>query len=311
MRNLRNLLPRLARLLVDAYFTVCFLIQLMSRPFINFHRWIRKKLGITRIGGKLDRYDSKFRHFNGLVSFCLFILSGIYALVLLLIKIGDNDALSDYFMTLVLHTPVGSFFGFFIEGLNFTPATAVSIAFSGTLFSACMGDDEPDGFAGFLIRLLRHIVFFVGFAHLAVLLSQLFQIIGDWGYNTLIALFNAQTGSFFSTVGNILLLLVIGYPAIVMFLLAIKEYAECIFLGILVLLFVLLVTILMKCVFNWPDNVQTIVTNCLVFLGFFGVDLFRPYIDNMIYFFLKQYSSYPQDLITKMLDGKSQKSAVG
>ena len=290
MEFIKGIWNVLTFILINVYHTVWFLTKLLFLPFVKLYRWLREKLSCTSVGISLDVLNDRFHHFNGFIPFCLFIVGAVYSIILLLLQIGVEDGFTDYAQTLVFHTPVGSFLGFLEEGLNFTPATAVSIAFSGAVFSAVMGNEKPEGFLGYLFHFLRHLVFFVASAHLAVLLSGVFQSVGDWGFDTIKTLFNKETNTFFSTLGKFLLILLIGYPALELLLLAVKEYTECIVLGVLYLIFVLLVSVVMQYILKFPNSD---VLEWIMVIVLFAVDLFRPFIDKLFDVYLSERSLYP------------------
>lgn len=297
MDLLHNIWVIFCVIVINIYHTICFLVKLLVFPFIKLYRWIRGKVECTGVGITLDCLNDTFHHFNGFIPFCLFIIGAIFSLVLLLMRIGVEGGLLEYAQVLAYHTPIGAFAGFFNEGLNFTPETAVSIAFSGALFSACMGNEKPEGFLGYLIHFLRHVVFFATFAHLAVMLTGLFKVVGDWGYNTIVTLYNTETDSFLSGAGKILALILLCYPAIELFLLAVKEYAECILLGVLFLLFCLVLALVVQYVLDISPEMQDILISGILLVVLFGVDLFRPYVDVLLNNILSKYSFYPEGWI--------------
>ena len=276
-------------LIVNIYYTICIVAYYMAWPFVWLYKWVKEKLEFTAVGLFFDDWNDRFCLFNGLVPFCLLIAGFIYSIIVLLVNAGVNGGLLEYVQTLMFHTPVGSFVGFFNDGLNFTPMTAVSIAFSGTLFGLCMGSRKPENFGEFMLDLLRRIVFFVAFAHLALLLSGVFQAVGDWGFNIIVNLYNAETHSFFPTLGKILLFM------------ALKEYAECIFFGIVFLLALIVLTILLQFVFKVPRDIQNLITSIVGIVLIFVVDLFRPYIDKLLHSRLKERSIYPSHFLDNVL----------
>lgn len=281
-------------IVVNIYHTVWFLSKLLIYPFLKLYRWIKEKLEFTGAGLMLSDLNDTFYRFNGFIPFCLFIIGLGYSVIKLLMQIGVENGFVGYAETLAFHTPIGFFFSLFESGWNFTPETAVSIAFSSAVFAACMGKEELDDFLGYLIHFLRHIVFFVASAHLAVLLTGVFKAVGDWGYSTIATLFQAKTSSFFPIVGRILLLIILCYPAVELFLLAVKEYTECIILGVLYSVFCGVVSLILQLCFDMTSN---IVLEIIMMVVLFGVDLFRPYVDMFIQKYMSERSLYPEGWI--------------
>lgn len=279
-------------IIVGIYHTICFLCKLLPCPFRKLYHWCKEKLEYTDAGLFLSDCNDRFAWFNGFLPFCLFIIGGIYAVVTLSISLVAGNGLDAFLETIIFNTPVGSFLGFFKAGLNFTPATVVSIAFSGAICAACMGKDELS-----ISYILRYIVFWVATSHLAVQLAELFQIVSDWGYNAIVTLFHTETQSFFPTLGKILALIALCYPAIVLVLLALKEYSEAIIYGVLFLLIGAALSLILQFVVKCSDNVMEITMNVYFFVGFFGVTLFRSWFDTRLEEFLSAHSPYPEGFI--------------
>ena len=279
---IRILWRLLLRVPVYIYLGICFFAKLLPYPMLMLYRRIKKQLKPTAAGLFFEDWNERFAWFNGLLPFCMFVICAIYSIVSFCIAIGTESGLTAFLETVLFNTPVGSFVGFFIGGLNFTPATVLSIAFSGAICSACLGEDVPEGFKGYLSYTLRAVVFFIATSLLAAQLAGLFQIIGDWMYQVLLSLINTETHDFFPTLGKVLVLLVLGYPALQMLLLALKEYSETIIYGMLFLLTAMVLALIVQYVIDWPLAVENAISGGYAFLGLFGIVLFRPTLDGLL-----------------------------
>lgn len=269
-------LPAFVYLGIDA------LAKLMSKPFLIAYYGTKRQLRQTNIGLFITDWNKKLAWFGGALPFCLFVLCGIYSGVWLYIVSGKENGLVDFLETVLFNTPVGSFIGFFVNGLNFTPATVLSIAFSATLCLACLGEEPNNAASQIASYVLRGIVFLVATALLAEQLAKLFQIIGDWAYHALLSLLNAEPQNFFAVLGKVLGLLLLGYPALYMLLLALKEYFEAIAYGVIFLLIGIMLTAFSQYVIRCSSEVTNIINLVYVILGIFGVVLLRPWADKIL-----------------------------
>ena len=302
MRSLKRLAFFLFRCIVTIYYVVCFLAQVLVVPFTKLYHAVKAGTESTAWGRKLDDADEKLRVFNGFIPFCFFVICTVFSVVMLLMQLGVEDGVSEYFSILLFNTPIGSFLGFFTDGLDFSPEAVLSIAFSGTLFSACMGDEKPEGFFVGLLRIVRHIVFFVAFAHLSILLSGFFRIVGGWIFDAVNSLYTSQTDSFFPQLLRVFLLILLGYPTIEMILLAVKEYTECIALGIVFLLFCIVLALLMQYVVNLDPAIENDILGWILLISFFAVDIFRPYIDDIADLTIGEFSYISPYTIKTVID---------
>ena len=281
-------------IITGIYHTICFLVKLLPCPIVKLYKWIKDRLEYTDVGLTLSDWNDTFSWFNGLLPFCLFIISGIYTVIMLCIAACTEGGMNAFLETIIFNTPVGSFLGFFNDGLNFTPATIVSIAFTGAICAACLGKPED---VGYVSHTLRYIVFWVATSHLAVQLTGLFQIIGDWSYNTIVTLFQAETNAFFPTLGKVLAIIVLCYPALQLVLLALKEYSEATIYGIIFLLIGIVLSLLLQFVINCSETAETIIMDVYYSIGFFGIAVFRSWFDTILDSFLFEHSPYSEKFL--------------
>ncbi|MBO5837622.1 MAG: hypothetical protein J6Q92_07010 [Oscillospiraceae bacterium] len=256
------------------YIGIVELGKLMSKPFSLLLKtgksFAKKHLGAA------DRLDSCFWAFNGFMPFLLFAAALIFAVVSFWISASHWDTNDNYLIDLIYNTTLGSFTGFLSGGLDFTPATIVAIAFSGTLMPLCMASHDPEfDRAPWYIRAVCYTVYLVAFSILARLLTGLFQTVGQWGYNTIVSLYNRKTEGFFATAGKVLPLIPLCYVALLLCLITVKTYAESLLFGFLGMIALFLVGWLLSLL---PDTYPLLVQilSAVSVLGlFFGLDILQ------------------------------------
>ena len=130
---------------------------------------------------------------------------------------------SEFFTELLYNTVFGAFAsllqGNFSE--NFTAVAFVSIGVSA--FIAGFLSSSLNG-AKWYVRLPGHVISLVAYAMLARLLTAPLQAVATWGHASLVSLFHWQTASFFPVLGKILLLILLGYFALLLILMTLHEY---------------------------------------------------------------------------------------
>ena len=256
------------------YICIGMLSKLMSKPFgfalKKIKGFFARKLPVP------ETLNRKFSAFNGFAPFLLFSGALVFAVVAFWISSRNWSAHDNYLTYMVFNTTVGSFFGFFSDGIDFTPATLVAIAFSGALLPLCMSThNREDKKAPVYIRVPCYSVYLVAGSILAVLLTGVFQAVGQWGYQTIMDLYHQKNGGFFLTVGKILALIPLGYMALLLLLIAIKTYAECFLFGLLGAIGLIVLALLVELV---PDTYQVLknILEVIILLGmFFGLDVLQ------------------------------------
>lgn len=260
--------------LIYIYGFIVMLSNLMSKPFQLL--WDKLKAFLDNklpISGNLNR---KFSAFNGFGPFVLLIVATVFSGVSFWISSYNWDSNDNYFTYILYNTTLGSFIGFMNDGLDFTPATLVAIAFTGSLMSACMDAYDPeDEKAPIYIRIPCYVVYLVTFSILAIMLSGVFQTVGQWGYETILALYHKDGGSFWAVVGKILAMIPLCYVALLLCLITVRTYAECCVFGILGMIILIVGGLLLQLI---PDSYKTLeeVLTAVFALGlFFGLDVWQ------------------------------------
>ena len=256
------------------YIGVVELGKLMSKPF----GWLCKELKKQQEKHlpAPQQLDAVFFPFNGFMPFLLFAAALIFAVVSFWISASHWDTQDNYLIDLIYNTTLGSFFGFLSGGLDFTPATIVAIAFSGTLMPLCMASHDPEfDKAPWYIRAVCYTVYLVAFSILARLLTGLFQTVGQWGYDTIISLYNRKTEGFFATVGKVLPLIPLCYVALLLCLITVKTYAESLLFGFLGMIALFLFGWLLSLLPDTYPILNQVIMVVFVLGMFFGLDILQ------------------------------------
>lgn len=129
----------------------------------------------------------------------------------------------EFFTDLLYNTVFGSFAGLlqgnFAE--NFTAVAFVSVGVSAFLAGFL---SSPLNNAKWYVRLPGHVISLVAYAMLAHYLTAPLQEIATWGHTSLVSLFHWQTTAFFPALGKIILLILLGYFALLLILMTLHEY---------------------------------------------------------------------------------------
>ena len=276
--------------ILAAYKFIGMLINLMLKPFAlllsKLKIFFAEKLPSTKM------LDEKFSAFHGFLPFALFTTALTFVIVTCCIYIFNDAKKADFVMNLIFSTTLGSILSLFQDGFDISPATLFAIAFSGFIFSACMDTltkktKDPAGKiieekAKFYIRIPCFLVYFTMAASLALMLSGVFQAVGNWGFNTIVNLYNQKSTSFFPVLGKILAMIPLIYVAMLLLLIAVKEYAESAvfgFVGFLLLLVCLLIEqIILKRVAP-PSELTLDIIEIAILLGvIFTMEAVRPFV---------------------------------
>lgn len=224
-----------------------------------------------------QRLNDRFSVFGGAVGFFAFIavaLLALWAAIWLLKETSDKVAL---LLLLLENTVMGGFiFGAAYGTLaDISASTVLAIGFSAGFSLFCM---NPVSKGKWYIKVCMYIFSFVTMIGLAIVLDQVFQVVGNWGYQTMTELLQSNDGSFFSTVGRILALIGLGYIAILMILSTVEQYLSFfVFIPIAFAFYGLLqagLTFVFQAI-GMGENTMQIVFLTLTFALIFGVDLLR------------------------------------
>jgi len=222
-----------------AFLAFSFLSMLMPilDKICNFITWPLRKLGQllrSLTAPALDFFRSLTGHHSlesfggpGVLFFFLAALtfSVIYALLLV------NGGESQNILELILYnTPMGAFILLIQNGFDFSvdPAALVAAGFSGFLATACMNRVSD---LKWYVWAPYCLVFIAFSAIVASFCAGFFEAVGSWGITTITALSDATVGSGISLVFTYIALIVLGYLAIVLFSLVVREYYACLCFG--------------------------------------------------------------------------------
>ena len=128
----------------------------------------------------------------------------------------------EFFTDLLYNTVFGSFAGLLQGNFseNFTAVAFVSVGVSAFLAGFL---SSPLNDAKWYVRLPGHVISLVAYAMLAHYLTAPLQAIATWGYTSFVSLFHWQTTAFFPALGNILLLILLSYLALLLILMTLHE----------------------------------------------------------------------------------------
>lgn len=256
------------------YIGILELGKLMSKPFEWLFKELKKQQEKHLPAPR--QLDVVFFPFNGFWPFLLFVAALVFAAVAFWISSLHWDKEDNYLTDLIFNTTLGSFTGFLSGGLDFTPATILAIAFSGTLMPMCMTAHDPKfDKAPWYIRAVCYVVYLVAFSILARLLTGLFQTVGQWGYETIVSLWKQETRGFFPTAGKVLALIPLCYVALLLCLITVKTYAESLLFGLLGMIALLLGGWLLTLLPDTYPMLKDAAMAVFVLGLFFGLDILQ------------------------------------
>ncbi len=221
--------------------------------------------------------NNRFSAFGGAAGFFAFVavaLLAVWAALWLTQEISDKVAL----LILVLENTVMG--GFIFGAANGTLAdvsasTVLAIGFSAGFSLFCM---NPVSKGKWYIKVSMYIFSFITMIGLAIALDHIFQLVGNWGYQTMTELLQSRDGGFFPTAGRILALIGLGYIAILLILSTVEQYLSFIvFIPISLAFYGLIqsgISFLLQTLGVATDIIQ-IVPLILTYILIFGVDVLR------------------------------------
>lgn len=221
--------------------------------------------------------NNKFSAFGGFAGGLVFIVVALLALLTTLFvlqEISDKVAL----LILVLeNTVMGAFiFGAGKETLtNITASTVFAIGFSAGFSLLCL---NPVSKGKWYIKVIMYIFSFITMIGLAIALDSVFQLVGNWGYQTIVELSQYRGSGFFQMAGRILALIALGYVAILMILSTAEQYLSFIvFIPISMAFYGLIqsgILFILKTI-GATETVTNAVSIILTFVLIIGVDILR------------------------------------
>lgn len=256
------------------YSGVCSVFDLLCRPFTLLGH--ASMVHLDQVIDAPKNLNRRFSAFNGFFPFLLFIGAFLFVACSLCFFKPENYTAVDFLMHLMFNTTLGSFLDFFISGLDFSPAVVVAVPFSGIILSTCMRIHNPEGRPSpIYIRILCYIVYLAMSALLAIMFTNIFEIVGDWGYQTIHNILSATQPSSVQLVVSILLLIPLCYIALILLVNAVKEYTECAGFGVLGFLIFLLGELFIGVLTESSPNLGNILSTILILGIFFGMDILR------------------------------------
>lgn len=262
------------------YKIYCFLkkaAKWMSTPF----SWTWEKIrdffeDHLTVSGRLD---DRFWAFGGFREFLLFCVILIFTVVNGAVHLSGQQA-ANYWMDLLYSTTLGSFFEVVQKGMVATPATMVAVAFSGFLFAACFDTLED---ARLYVKIPCFVLYFIMSANLALLMTDVFNIAGDWLYTTGMNLMDDTSGSNWEQFGRLLLALPMVYMLLLLAFITLSEYLECVIFGLAGMLVLYLLSWLLGMLLNAvgaAESIYTVIEQIALWGVVFGLEAARkPLID--------------------------------
>lgn len=223
-----------------ALFFVAFRFLTGLIPFVNdvfnFVTWPIHKIGqLIRKQGQEhtprlipEALDAKFSAFGGAGTFFLFAASAIFVVVVFVVEICITKTAGDTLERIIFNTTMGAFLALFEEGFSFSPANLVAVGFSGFLASTCMNRAEN---VKWYIWVPYCTIFIAMSAIVASFLAGIFEIVGNWGLESIEMLEKTGDSSFFPLVGRTIALIILAYFALVLIVMTAREYYACICFG--------------------------------------------------------------------------------
>lgn len=249
----------------------------LAYPFKKLWKTAKLSLQKNEDPEFMQRLNSRFSAFGGFAGGLVFIVVGLLALLTLFYvpqEISDKPSLLILFLE---NTVMGAFlFGVADGTLTSITASAVfAIGFSAGFSLVCM---NPVSKGKWYIKVCMYIFSFITMIGLAIALDSVFQVVGNWGYKTIIELSRYHGSGFFQIAGRVLAVIVLGYAAILMILSTVEQYLSFIaFIPISIAFYGVIesgISFLLKTV-NATENVTTAVGIILTFVLIVGVDLLR------------------------------------
>lgn len=195
----------------------------LSYPFKKLwelaKQWVQKNTD-PYLQQTLNDKFSVFGGVGGILAFVAVALSALWAAFWVTREISDKIAL----LLLVMENTVMG--GFLLGVANGTLAdvsasSVLAIGFSAGFSLFCM---KPVSKGKWYIKVCMYIFAFITMIALAMVLNSVFQVVGDWGYQTITALLQHSDGGFFLKAGRILALIGLGYAAILLILSTVEQY---------------------------------------------------------------------------------------
>ena len=203
-------------------------LEAVSWPLKKLFDWLHG-LYEEHVGWRFYRLDCTFAVFGNFLGFVSFTAAGVFVLLFVLISLLTGTTAEELGTALLDNTLMGSFISVISDlqgqtGENFTPVAVVAIGTSAFISNFL---SMPLENARWYIRTLTYVLFMAVTAALAMLLTGVFQTVGTWGYETIMSLYHQGITTFWATAGRYIALAFLCYLALMLVLMALKEYANC------------------------------------------------------------------------------------
>lgn len=204
-------------------------VSFFIRAFADLVKWIVKKCRGEQkedqppspFRSTLKRLDDRFSSMGGFVTFVLFALSAVFVIAVLVIDACITKSTGATIERIFFNTTLGSCLAILTFGASFSPADLIAVGFSSFLASVCMDRAKK---VSWYIWLLYSIIFIAMSAILASYLSDIFELVGNWGLSSIDALAESAYNSFWSTLGRAVVLIILCYLALVLAVMTFREY---------------------------------------------------------------------------------------
>ena len=216
-----------------AFLAFTFLSMLMPilDAICNFITWPIRKVGqgLRRLAEPVTSVLGSVRILSG--GGVLFFLAALaFVVVYSVIICTRGQQIADVLELILYNTPMGAFLTMLQNGFDFSvaPAALVAAGFSGFLATVCMNRvaGQP-----WYIWCPCCLVFIAFSAIISSFCVDIFEAVGLWGVSTITGLSDATAGSGISTVFSYIALIVMGYLALSLLTLVIREYYACLCFG--------------------------------------------------------------------------------
>jgi len=228
-----------------------------------------------------DGLSRPFSAFGGFWPFLLFCIVLAYTVVNAVSRISKGFG-ADYWTDVLYSTTLGSFMDIAENGMVSTPATLVAIAIGGFLFSAAYDTLKN---ARLFIKIPCFVLYFIMSANLALSLSGVFEVAGNWIYTTGMTLMDDKSGSLWDQFVKLMAALPLVYILLLLCFITMAEYVECAVFGFVGLVLFQALTALVDSILDPTTTTaiaHTVVTQIVLWGLVFGLEVARKPLIEML-----------------------------
>lgn len=281
--------------LIVAYQYVCKLIPLLGKPFVllfnKLTASIKPRLTPT------ETLNKKFSFFNGFYPFLLFISAIVFSGIMCLLQLRNRDSLLNFIEDMMFNSSFYFLIGVITGEVTFTASDVVAIAFSSYILALCTNShhriekdssgDEIRVPPPLYLQIPYYLVYITANCLLAMLLRGVFHSVGQWGYQTIVSLWQNENRTVLLIVGKIIALLPLLYLAFYFLIIAVKEFTENLAFSIAGLLVLAAVGVVLSAFL--PHHVFMTVFVCLVIVLTVATCIVRHLIMNSLDDYLEDW----------------------